>query len=102
MHKKSDLNVVTVLILGQELKLRYNNNIEKEKIVNVANMVNNKVADLQNKYHGVSTLNLMTLVCLNIGKDLMDYQTKYDQSVFKTTKAINDLVQTIDQKLVEI
>jgi len=102
MYKESDSNVVIVSIIGQELKLRYNDNIEKEKIINVANMVNSKVTDLQNKYHGVSTLNLMTLVCLNIGNDLMDYQTKYDQSVSKTTEAFKDLVQTIDQKLVEI
>lgn len=91
--------VVTVEIVGQKINLRYQGSEEKQSILEVAKFVNQKVAALKERHFGVATLNLMTLACLNVGKDFLDYKKKFDGQSSDVRHNVEILIDKVDESI---
>ena len=88
---------VTVSILGHEFKIRGDE--EEERILDIADYVNEKILEVQKNTSTLNTLNIVILAALNIAADYFkavdeneDTQRQVDERARKLIEYIRDNV----------
>ena len=85
---------VTIRILGQEYKVKTGGN--EDHIQSLSRYVNEKVLDVQHAGNAISTMELVTIVMLNMADDVA--KAKSELQTYKKTTAykIDKLINRID------
>jgi cell division protein ZapA (FtsZ GTPase activity inhibitor) len=87
-------DTITIQILGQEYKVKTGGN--EEHVQSLSRYVNEKVLDIQQKGSAVSTMELATMVMLNLADDVAKARSElrnYKESVFRKA---DQLIDNID------
>ncbi|HNR51326.1 MAG: cell division protein ZapA [Bacteriovoracaceae bacterium] len=87
-------DTITIQILGQEYKVKAKGN--EEHVQSLSRYVNEKVLDIQQKGSAVSTMELATMVMLNLADDVAQARSelmKYKESV---SRKVDQLIDDID------
>ncbi len=88
-------DTITIRILGQEYKVKTGGN--DEHVQSLSRYVNERILDIQQKGSAVSTMELVTVVMLNLADDVA--QAKSELRSYKESVAgkVDQLVEAIDR-----
>lgn len=88
---------VEVSIMGQKFMVRSES--DDQYVVDVANFVNKKIADIISKTKSVPSLNVVLLAAMNIADEFFKYKNKKDQTFQQVEKKIAQMIEFIDLQM---
>jgi cell division protein ZapA len=88
---------VEVSIMGQKFMVRSDS--DDQYVVDVANFVNKKIADIISKTKSVPSLNVVLLAAMNIADEHFKYKNKKDQTFQQVEKKIAQMIEFIDLQM---
>ncbi len=88
---------VEVSIMGQKFMVRSDS--DDHYVVEVANFVNKKIADIISKTKSVPSLNVVLLAAMNIADEFFKYKNKKDQNFQAVEKKIAQMIDFIDLQM---
>lgn len=88
---------VEVSIMGQKFMVRSES--DDQYVVDVANFVNKKIADIISKTKSVPSLNVVLLAAMNIADEFFKYKNKKDQTFQDVEKKIAQMIEFIDLQM---
>ncbi len=88
---------VEVSIMGQKFMVRSES--DDNYVVEVAQFVNKKIADIIAKTKSVPSLNVVLLAAMNIADEYFKYKNKKDESFQQVEKKIAQMIEFIDLQM---
>lgn len=88
---------VEVSIMGQKFMVRSDS--DDHYVVDIANFVNKKIADIISKTKSVPSLNVVLLAAMNIADEFFKYKSKKDQNFQAVEKKIAQMIEFIDLQM---
>ncbi len=88
---------VEVSIMGQKFMVRSES--DDNYVVEVAQFVNKKIADILAKTKAVPSLNVVLLAAMNIADEYFKYRSKKDQTFQTVEKKIAQMIELIDLQM---
>lgn len=88
---------IEVSIMGQKFMVRSDS--DDQYVVEVANFVNKKIADIIAKTKAVPSLNVVLLAAMNIADEFFKYKSKKDQNFQSVEKKIAQMIEFIDLQM---
>lgn len=88
---------VEVSIMGQKFMVRSDS--DDNYVVEVANFVNKKIAEIIAKTKSVPSLNVVLLAAMNIADEHFKYKSKKDNTFQQVEKKIAQMIEFIDLQM---
>lgn len=88
---------VEVSIMGQKFMVRSDS--DDNYVVEVAQFVNKKIAEIIAKTKSVPSLNVVLLAAMNIADEYFKYKNKKDESFQQVEKKIAQMIEFIDLQM---
>jgi cell division protein ZapA len=92
----SSMESVRVVIFGSEYVIKSDADIEITK--QIANLVNNKMSEMQGKLPSRDNVKIAVLSALNIAGELFEVKARYDESISRI-KILEDKIAHLNQKI---
>lgn len=88
---------VEVSIMGQKFMVRSDS--DDQYVIDVANFVNKKIAEIISKTKSVPSLNVVLLAAMNIADEFFKYRSKKDHTFQDVEKKIVKMIEFIDLQM---
>ena len=88
-------DTITIRILGQEYKVKTGGN--EEHVQSLSRYVNERIRDIQQKGSAVSTMELVTVVMLNLADDVAKARSELRSYQESVSRKVDQLIEEIER-----